>query len=29
VLLGWSPLLQNKVRAMAAKGLADYRARGG
>lgn len=24
VLLGWSPLLQNKVRAMAAKGLADY-----
>ena len=28
VLLGWSPLLQNKVRAMAAKGLADYRARG-
>ena len=24
VLLGWTPLLQNKVRAMAAKGLADY-----
>jgi ketosteroid isomerase-like protein len=24
LLLGWSPLLQNKVRAMAAKGLADY-----
>ncbi|MGH8442926.1 MAG: nuclear transport factor 2 family protein [Nevskiaceae bacterium] len=23
-LLGWSPLLQNKVRAMAAKGLEDY-----
>ncbi len=23
-LLGWSPLLQNKIRAMAAKGLADY-----
>ena len=27
LLLGWSPLLQNKVRAMAAKGLADYAAR--
>jgi ketosteroid isomerase-like protein len=24
VVLGWTPLLQNKVRAMAAKGLADY-----
>ena len=24
LLLGWSPLLQGKVRAMAAKGLADY-----
>ena len=24
LLLGWTPLLQNKVRAMAAKGLADY-----
>lgn len=24
VLLGWSPLLQNKVRATAAKGLSDY-----
>jgi ketosteroid isomerase-like protein len=24
LLLGWSPPLQNKVRAMAAKGLADY-----
>jgi ketosteroid isomerase-like protein len=24
VLLGWTPLLRNKVRAMAAKGLADY-----
>ena len=23
-LLGWTPLLRNKVRAMAAKGLADY-----
>ena len=24
LLLGWTPMLQNKVRAMAAKGLADY-----
>jgi ketosteroid isomerase-like protein len=24
VVLGWSSLLQNKIRAMAAKGLADY-----
>jgi ketosteroid isomerase-like protein len=24
LLLGWTPLLQGKVRAMAAKGLADY-----
>jgi ketosteroid isomerase-like protein len=24
LLLGWTPLLQDKVRAMAAKGLADY-----
>lgn len=23
-LLGWTPMLQNKIRAMAAKGLADY-----
>lgn len=27
VFLGWTPLLQNKVRAMAAKGLADYQRR--
>ena len=26
-LLGWSPLLQNKIRAMAKKGLDDYQAR--
>lgn len=26
-LLGWTPLLQNKIRAMAAKGLGDYLAR--
>jgi len=26
-LLGWSPLLQNKIRAMAKKGLDDYTAR--
>ena len=26
-LLGWSPLLQNKIRAMAQKGLDDYTAR--
>lgn len=26
-LLGWTPLLQNKIRAMAAKGLADYLAK--
>ena len=24
IVLGWTPMLQNKVRAMAAKGLADY-----
>jgi ketosteroid isomerase-like protein len=28
-LLGWTPMLQNKVRAMAAKNLADYVARRG
>lgn len=27
ILLGWTPMLQGKVRAMAAKGLADYQAR--
>ncbi|MGH8481769.1 MAG: nuclear transport factor 2 family protein, partial [Nevskiaceae bacterium] len=27
VLLGWTPLLQSKVRAMAAKGLEEYVAR--
>lgn len=27
VVLGWTPLLQNKVRAMAAKGLDDYQAK--
>ena len=27
LLLGWTPLLQDKVRAMAAKGLADYEAK--
>ena len=26
-LLGWSPLLQNKIRAMAKKGLDDYQAK--
>lgn len=26
-LLGWSPLVQGKIRKLAAKGLADYRAR--
>lgn len=26
-LLGWTPLVQNKIRAMAAKGLDDYRTR--
>ena len=26
-LLGWTPLLQNKIRSMAAKSLADYRKR--
>ena len=28
LLLGWTPMLRNKVRAMAAKGLADYEAKG-
>jgi ketosteroid isomerase-like protein len=28
-LLGWTPLLQNKIRAMAAKGLDDYQQRAG
>ena len=27
MLLGWTPLLQNKIRAMAAKGLDDYLAK--
>lgn len=28
MLLGWTPFLQNKIRGMAAKGLADWRAKG-
>jgi ketosteroid isomerase-like protein len=28
-LLGWTPMVQNKIRSMAAKGLDDYLAKGG